>query len=53
MAIYHFDSLILNQGDLIIYENAPYQICEIDYDDLTVCLSSGEDYFYVDFNDIK
>jgi hypothetical protein len=45
----------LNIGDLIIYEEKPYQITEIDYDDHSLQLSdSNYEYsFWIDFDDVK
>jgi|LakMenEpi03Aug12_release.lakeMendotaPanAssembly.Ray.scaffolds.fasta_scaffold327082_2 hypothetical protein len=50
-----FDAFCLNIGDLIIYEEKPYQITEIDYDDHSLQLSdSNYEYsFWIDFDDVK
>ena len=50
-----FDAFCLDVGDLIIYEEKPYQITKIDYDDHSLQLSdSNYEYgFWIDFDDVK
>ena len=50
-----FDAFCLDVGDLIIYEEKPYQITEIDYDEHSLQLSdSNYEYgFWIDFDDVK
>lgn len=46
----------LYQGQLVILDNLPYMIAEIDYDDVSIKLYSGQmddNGFWVDIDDIK
>jgi hypothetical protein len=45
----------LHQGQLVIHEGKPYQIYEIDLEDLTVCIGDKEEEngFWVDASEVK